>query len=175
MKLLVMTEGTCELAMMNVLLERELLMFKEEDLLFRQMFQARQIDEKLKEMISQLPISETLKIIRIGDKLTDKLEIPEDLTNRVASIETVCIRPEFEILHIIKENKLSSFIKVKTNFKASEYYMAINRNYKKTYKCNYSYFSEMDNSTLVNLFKDYDKKRKGAHNKTQLSITALLR
>ena len=175
MKLLVMTEGMCELAMMNVLLERNLLTFKEDDLLFRQMFQARQIDDRLIEMINQLPLSETVDIIRIGDKLSDELIIPEDLACKISNITEICIKPEFEILHIIKENKFTAFLKVKSTYKASAYYTMINSNYKKTYKCNYAYFEAMDDNSLVTLLQNYDKKRKGAHNKKQLSITTLLR
>ena len=170
-----MTEGTCELAMMNVLLERNLLAFDEGELLFRQMFQARQIDEKLKEMINQLPANETVNIIRIGDKLSDKLKVPKGLSKRISNISSICIKPEFEILHIIKENRFSEFIKLKSDIKASNYYMTINHEYKKTYKCNYNFFNQMDNGTLVELFKNYDIKRKGTHSKTEKSITILLR
>lgn len=101
MKYLIMTEGTCEKAFLDVLLEKNILLFEVNDLLYEEIFKARQLEQSLISKINQLPLNEKVTIIRIGDKLSDELRIPLDVKNKVVSIEKVCIKPEFEILYII--------------------------------------------------------------------------
>ena len=105
-----MTEGSCERALLDACLEKGMLSIPPSDLLYEQIFHARQIDNRLSDMIGQLPFGEKVRIIRVGDKLTDQLVIDEDLADRIVAVEKICIKPEFEILHIIYRGKFSEFL-----------------------------------------------------------------
>ena len=101
MKYLVMTEGTCEKALIDVLIKKGLFSLSIESLLYEQIFHARQIKNSIIERINQLPVSEKICIIRIGDTLTDELDIPNDIRDRVESCRKICIKPEFEIFRTL--------------------------------------------------------------------------
>ena len=111
MKYLVMTEGTCEKALIDVLIKKGIFSLPIESLLYEQVFHARQIKNSIIERINQLPVSEKICIIRIGDTLTDELDIPNDIRDRVESCRKICIKPEFEILHLIYKKEDSNYIK----------------------------------------------------------------
>ena len=170
-----MTEGSCEKALLDVLIEKSLFFVSIEDLFYEQVFQARQIDLRLLDMISQLPIEEKITIIRVGDKLNDTLEIDKDLSNRIDNIEKVCTKPEFEILHIIYQNKYKDFLKVKSTTKPCDYLKSIDDNYRKTYRVNYDYFSKMKEKDLLSLIEMYCKLRNKIHKKDEKSLSDLLR
>lgn len=169
-----MTEGSCEKALIDILLARGILVFTYSDLLYQQVFHARQISTKLLEMINQLPVSEKIAIVRIGDKLSDELDITE-IDERVESNEKVCIKPEFEILHTIKEGLFDDYLKIKSKKKVSDFYREHNPHYKKSYTINEKYFNAMSNVELHLLLNEYDKKRKGAHNKNELTLSSFMR
>jgi len=79
-------------------------------------------------------------------------------------VENVCIKPEFEILHIIYNNKYENFNKEKSNSKPSNYINLIIKDYKKTHSYNYRFFQNLTNEELITLINNYDIKRLGAHN-----------
>jgi len=174
MKYLIMTEGVCEKGLLDVLLKRGLLIYSYSDLLYQEIFHARQITFKLLEMINQLPPQEMITIIRIGDKLSDELDLSE-VEDRVTDQRKICIKPEFEILHVINEGMFDGYQKVKNKQKVCEYYLINNQSYRKTYDFNYSYFDEMSDEELVALLKHYDIKRKGCHKKGEMTITSIIR
>lgn len=175
MKYLIMTEGTCEKALLDVLLEKNILLYKPSDLLYETVFKARQLEHSLISKINQLPATEKVSIIRIGDKLSDELRIPRDLKNRIASIEKICIKPEFEILHIIYQDKFSQYNKQKSNNKPCEFIYSIMCDYKKTHEFNYEFFSRLSDEELVSLLKEYDKKRLGTHKNCEKSMTTIIK
>jgi len=174
-KYLVMTEGDCEKALLDLLLSRGLFKYSYDDLVYQEVFHARQFDNRILEMINQLPKDEKLSVVRVGDKLSDKLKIPKDLKQRIVGITKVCTKPEFEILHIIHERKFDDYLKDKSSLTPSEYYRGLNRGYRKTYGVNQHYFSAFKDGDLIALLKDYDKKRKRTHGKDELSLTDLLK
>ena len=174
MKYLIMTEGTCEKALLDILLERNMLIYDYFDLLYQQVFCARQIDNRLLEMINQLPYDEKLTIIRIGDKLSDKLDVT-DVEGCLAGCFKICIKPEFEILHTINDDLFDEFIKQKSKKTVSSFYAEHNQNYKKTYKCNQVYFEEMANGQLIDLIKEYEHKRAHTHRKDELTLLSILK
>ena len=96
-------------------------------------------------------VGEKVSIIRIGDKLSDELRIPRDLKNRIASIEKICIKPEFEILHIIYQDKFSQYNKQKSNNKPCEFIYSIMCDYKKTYEFNYEFFSRLSDADFISV------------------------
>ena len=170
-----MTEGECEKALLDLLLERSLLIFSYDDLLYQETFHARQLDSRLLAMIDQLPKGEKICIIRVGDKLSDELKRKKEIKPRIESIIKVCTKPEFEILHIIREGKYKEYLKEKTSLKPSEYYRSIHDGYHKSYSFNEDYFSELTDDELRHLLKEYDEKRKHVHGAGELSLNDLLR
>ena len=114
-KLLVMCEGTNEKTVMEMLVDYGCLTFSRDDLLNLQVFHARQIDKSTAVKTALNLYSGKVKVIRIGDALTDRLDIPKDYRDRVDadSIEKYCTKPELEILLIISEGLESEFDKVK--------------------------------------------------------------
>lgn len=175
MKYLIMTEGTCEKAFLDVLLEKNILLFEVNDLLYEEIFKARQLEQSLISKINQLPLNEKVTIIRIGDKLSDELRIPLDVKNKVVSIEKVCIKPEFEILYIIWNNEVEKYNKQKSNEKPSEYIYHIIDDYQKSYKYNYEFFSNLTEKELKFLIKQYDIKRLGTHTSFEKSLLSIIK
>lgn len=169
-----MTEGTCEKAMLDVMLHRSLLLCSYNDLLYQEIFQARQINSKLLEMINQLSPEEKIIIIRVGDKLSDKLNTDE-VAERLQTIYKVCIKPEFEILHTINDGLFKEYLKQKSKKKVSIFYSEKNSNYKKTYTFNYNYFNNLSDLELYNLVSEYNIKRKGAHKKDEKTLMFIVK
>lgn len=100
--ILIMTEGTTELAFLDVLLEKNILKFDKEELLMEEMFQSRQIDGQTTDAIQILSYQDKVLIYRVGDTLKDKLKIPETiLPEKIAGVLDISTTPEFEILFIL--------------------------------------------------------------------------
>ena len=176
MKYIIMTEGTCEKAFIDVIIDKDLFVFPIKCLLYEQMFHARQSNQKLIEKINQLPANEKITIIRIGDKLSDKLLIPEEIENKVVKCLKICIKPEFEILHLIFQKEDSKYIRnYKSKFKPSEYLHSIDCKYEKSYEYNYSFFNKIPNKDLIFLIKEYSNKRKKVHNNDELLLEEILK
>ena len=113
MKILVMCEGPNELKIINLLLDSGKLKFSRDDLLDMRPFHARQLfSPQLKPALDAY--HGELEIYRVGDKLSDVLKIPKDLSPAVKSQRKFCTKPELEMLLIIAENKTSQFDKVKS-------------------------------------------------------------
>ena len=173
MKYLIMTEGTCEKALFDVLLEKNILNYTLADLVYEEIYHARQIDGALLEKINQLPIREQVTIIRVGDKLSDELEIPDEITEKICEVKKVLIKPEFEILYILYLGKYEEYLKIKTSMKASEYLKSIDRKYNKSSRKNYDFFTSLEKNSILNLFKQYNIKRKGTHEKNEMTLLDL--
>lgn len=174
--ILIMTEGTTELAFLDVLLEKNILKFDKEELLMEEMIQSRQIDGQTIDAIQILSYQDKVSIYRVGDTLKDKLKIPETiLSEKIAGVLDVSTTPEFEILFILNENLYDEFLKVKSNTKASSFYKMHNRQYKKQYKFVYDYFSKMSNEEIINLIDLYVKKHGKTLRKGQKSLKELIR
>ena len=100
---------------MDILVDKDCLVFSRNDLLNLQVFHARQIDKSTAIKTALNLYSGKVKIIRIGDALTDKLTIPKYYKEKIYtdSVEKYCTKPELEILLIISEGLESEFDKVK--------------------------------------------------------------
>lgn len=79
MKYLILLEGNSEKAFIELLIDKGLFKINVDDMLDLRPHQKRQLDSYLLAMIRQLDKDEQVKIIRIGDKITDKLKIPKDI------------------------------------------------------------------------------------------------
>lgn len=175
MKYLVMTEGTCELGMLNALLENNMLFFDYDDLLFEDIYHARQLTDRLLLMIDQLGPEAEINIIRVGDKLSDILVIPPDYKNIITKEYKVCTKPELEMMFIVNEGYAKDYSKHKSKMKPSEYYKSKNSKYQKT-KIYYSdYFSQLKHDEVYHMYKMYDKNRIRIHSEDEKSLSWLLK
>lgn len=174
MKYLIMTEGSCEKAVLDVFIEKGILKYKKEDLLYEEIHRSRQIKGDLIAKIEQLPPNEKVTVIRLGDNLSDELKIPKSLKNKIIKGEKVCIKPEFEILHIIRECKYKTYNKNK-HMKPSEYLVnQVLLDYQKTYAYNYDYFLKMNVEEVRSLIKEYNVLRHETHQRDEYTLDYLI-
>ena len=173
-----MTEGTCEQALLNVLIDKAIFKYPVESLLYEEIIHARQIkgNGSLLEKINQLPRDEKISIIRVGDKLSENFSIPKEIKTRVLDNRKICIKPEFEILHLLflKEDE-NYHNKYKSKEKASEYLQRICSDYRKTYNYNYKFFNNLSANELKSLIKVYSIKRHKVHDKDEETLDCLIK
>lgn len=174
---LIMTEGTDELALIDVLIEKDLLIFKKEELLMEQPFHKRQIDGELTGYIQGLQYGDTVDIYRIGDKLSDKVRIPRSiLDEKIRNQFKICTLPEFEILLILNEGIFDKFLRNnKDNLKPSEFYKSHNSEYKKQAIYIKEYFSKMTKEEILSLINLYVQKRGKAHGPNELTLKEIIK
>ncbi len=120
MKILLLCEGPNELAVINLLLEHRLLKFDYSDLLDMRPFHARQLTSPQLIPALNAYADGDIDVIRIGDRLSDKIIIPSWINN-IHGISKVCTLPELEILLIISEGLWSDFQKVKSKIRPKVY------------------------------------------------------
>lgn len=175
MKFLVMLEGNTEKAFIEVLMEKGLFVIDEEDMLDQRPLVKRQIDGYVATMIRQLPFEEKVRVIRIGDKMSDKLKrIPRDIIGKIESEEKYLTRPEFEMLLIIHEDLFKEYQKVKSTKKpkvfAKENIKFNGVRYNNTSEWIKQYFESVDLKTLLAEYKKLMK-----HDKTQKHLLDLIK
>ena len=78
MKYLIMCEGPNELEVIRILLENNKLIFSEDDLLNLVPYHARQIDKNAAVKAALNLYHGEEEVLRIGDKLGEKLKIPKE-------------------------------------------------------------------------------------------------
>lgn len=172
MKYLILLEGNTEKAFMEVLMEKGMLKIDAEDMLDMRPHQKRQIDTYLLAMIRQLDFSEKIRIIKIGDKMSDKLRISKDIVDKIEDEQKYCTKPEFEMLLIIAEGltkefeKVKSFTKPKAFAKANIYYNK--EKYNNSSEWIKKYFYPWEPEKLKKLLKDYLKLKKHSVNEKYL-------
>lgn len=170
--ILIMSEGTTEKAFLDVLLEKKILGFPKEELLGEQIFHLRQIKGEALALIQMLPYQDCVTIYRIGDKLSDQLQIPKNiLPEKINNIIDISTTPEFEVLFLINEDMYDEYLKEKSVLKPSEFYKRENSSYNKQSKFVKEYFSKMSRKEIIDLIKLYDKKHgkiDNEHNKFTL-------
>ena len=91
MKRLIMCEGSNELAVVNILLENDALIFTEDDLLGLTPYHARQIKNNTQVQTAlSMYFGNDVLVMRIGDKQTDRLVIPADFKEKICeTVKTV--------------------------------------------------------------------------------------
>ena len=120
MKILIMCEGPNELKVINLLLNNDKLKFTRDNLLDMRPFHARQLlSTQLKPALDAY--HGDLEIYRIGDKLTDALKIPKELSQKIKSQRKFCTKPELEMLFIIAEQLVPQYEKVKSRQKPKSF------------------------------------------------------
>ncbi|MBQ9520171.1 MAG: hypothetical protein IJR67_01700 [Acholeplasmatales bacterium] len=173
--ILIMTEGSDELAFINVLLEKGILKFKREELLMEDVYHARQITGELMGYIQLLPSGDSVSIYRIGDKLSDNLKIPKNILSEKITVKyDISTTPEFEVLFILREGLYDEYLKVKSIKKPSEFYKEHNSDYKKQSSFVKRYFDSMTNDEIVNLINLYVSKHGKTHKLNQLTLKEII-
>ncbi len=177
MKYLIMCEGPNELEVIKILLENDCFTFSMDDLLGLVSYHARQIKGSGQVQTALNMYPGKVVILRIGDKLSDKLVIPKEYKDKIISVEKYCTKPELEILLIISENMTMEFEKVKSKKKAKTFAKENIRCGRKPYKNDTAFYRNYYGSNiqlLVNSIKDY-RKYQGAHKKDEHYLAELLK
>lgn len=169
-----MCEGTNEETLMNLLLDNNRLKFNRNDLIGLKPYNIRQLKHPL--IKTELKhYNEPILIYRIGDKQSDKLTIPKDLTKLVfkENIYKYCTKPELEILLIIHENMMKEFNKSNRSPKSfSKDKIKLNgKKYDQSNEFLRRYYSNVDD--LVDDIITY-KRIKKDHSKDELYLADLL-
>lgn len=179
MKWLVMCEGPNEKAIVDMLLDAGLLVFDRDDLLGLSVYHARQFKSTIVKTNMNL-YSGPVRVLRIGDSLTDKLVIPSEYKDRIESVEKYCTKPELEILLIISEGMEKAFEKVKSGknkMKAKDFckenIFCGKRGYDNSTQFYYDYFLG-DVNRLAASIVEYKRSHR-AHKKDEKYLADLLR
>lgn len=165
MKYLIMLEGTCEKALIETLINNGDLIIRQDDMLDEQPHVARNWKKTFEVLIKQLPHSEKVKIIRIGDTLKDKLKIPSKFKKkRISSIGNYCTKPEFEFLLLIEEELVDDYYK--SSFKDPKSYARSNisfngKKYDVSPRWLKSYFSVHNPKEIIHEYRRIKKHKKG--------------
>jgi len=176
MKYLILCEGNNEKTIINMLLKKNKLKIKTDDLVGLTPFNARQLSNPT--IKSQLKMyNKPVIVLRIGDTQHDTLTIPNDLKNIVSKdrIKKYCTLPEIEILLIINENKYKEFIKSKEKPKvfAKRNIIYNKKRYDQSSNFFEDYYSDKRINNLVNNLKKYKSLKK--HQKDELYLADLLK
>jgi len=164
MKYLVLLEGNTEKAFIELLMDKGMFKIDADDMLDLRPHQKRQIDPALHALIRQLPPEEKVKVIKIGDKLSDKLKIPKDIKAKIESEAKYCTKPEFEMLIIISEGLYDEYQKVKSKKKpkvfAKENIIYNGKRYTNSQDWIKGYFSEVKIIFVLNEYKRLSNHKK---------------
>lgn len=114
----VITEGSAETAILELLLENNLLIFDQTDLLDGEIIRSRSARAFQTQRLNKAT-SKPIHIYRILDSRKEHFKLGKAYSHRVSKIESLYTRPEIEILYIINENQYSSF--QNSGLKAHEY------------------------------------------------------
>lgn len=101
-------EGNAEEAIIELLLEHDLLCFKRDDLLQKSCTQIRAGDRLAEEYLRQEHERDVV-ILRIQDRGKERLKLPKSYKHRVYAIYNVITRPEIEILHVFANGLKDDF------------------------------------------------------------------
>lgn len=177
MKILIMCEGPNELAIVKLLLENNKFKFTNDDLVTLTPFHARQLTSSTAVKTALNLYKGLFKIFRIGDTLTDKLQIPKEYAERVISVEKYCTKPELEILLIISEGLEKEFNKFKSYSSPKDFAKVHIKYNRKKYNNSTAFYIDYygDNiEALVASIKNY-KQTHGAHRNDELYLADLLK
>ena len=179
MRILLLCEGPNEDVLVNLLLKADAFCFTEDDLIGRRTYPIRQLNNPtIKSGLKHygLPV----KIYRVGDKQSDKLVIPRELSHIVSSKEIYkfCTKPELEMLLIINEKLEKEYEKVKSIYSPKEFAKRNikynGRKYDQSSDFLKTYYGGANTKQLISNIKKY-KAYKKQHNKDELYLADLLK
>ena len=128
-------------------------------------------------LIRQLDPKETVKIIKIGDKLTDNLRINKDIIHKIECEKKYCTKPEFELLLIINEGLIAQYEKVKSTTSPKSFaktHIKLNgKRYKNTREWVITYFESLSVTRIKYILKEYKRIKK--HDKDEGDLLHLIK
>lgn len=177
MKYLIMCEGPNELEVVKILLRHNCLKITSDDLLNLVPYHARQIKTSgaVQNALNLYPGEVT--VLRIGDSLSEKLQIPKEYAGKIVAQEKYCTKPELEMLLIIAEGMTKEFDKVKSKVRPKAFakeHIKCGRRFYKNDTAFYTEYFEKNVECLVYCIKEY-KRIKGSHKKEELYLADLLK
>jgi len=177
MKYLIMCEGPNELEVMKILLQHNCLKFTSDDLLGLVPYHARQIKTSGIVQTALNIYPGEVAILRIGDTLNEKLQIPKKYQEKIVSVEKYCTKPELEMLLIISEGLTKEFEKVKSKEKAKSFAKQNVKLGRRAYKNDTDFYTAYYGGSpqkLVDSILQY-RHQKGSHNKDEHYLAELLK
>ena len=177
---LIMCEGPNERAVIEILLDSDKLIFTRDDVLGLRPLHARQIAGSaiVKNELNLYP--GCVDVLRIGDTLTDRFQIPAEYADKVRAVRKYCTKPEIEMLLIITEGLEDEFKKVKAGKRkqsakvfSKEHIFYGRKRYDNSTQFYYDYFGDRPDE-LVEAIIRY-KKIHGAHKKGEDYLADLLK
>lgn len=143
-------EGGAETAILNILLDKNLLKFSRDDLLYRDLIPVRSAKD-FEEQYLRMGFNRPIVIYRILDSRRENYKLSKAYRDLVKVINVVTA-PEIEMLVILAENKYNEY--KKANLKPSQFCIQILKMRKvKKPEFIYSYFS--DPNKLVSVIIKY--------------------
>lgn len=156
----IICEGSSEQAIIELLLERNLLFFKRTDLLEDRIIRVRSA-KKFAEIYLRTRLSKPVCIYRILDSRREQFDIPKAYQHKVQDTVNVVTSPEIEILIIHAEGAYADY--VKKRMKPSDYCKSVLKMPRvKEYEYVKDYFSDINK--LLGALEEYKrctKQRKG--------------
>lgn len=150
-------EGPSEVALINKLLDCDLLIFGRKEILDMRPIHFRQ-PKTIAPLINILPPNEEIVFYRIGDTQKEEFDLScFPLRKQYMTVKKVCTKPEVEILIIINENLYQQYIKVYKHFKPKQF-VKINV---KNYVDFNNYIETHDLSSAITKYKKLKKHKKG--------------
>ena len=177
---LVLCEGPNERAVMEILLDANRLIFTRDDVLGLRPLHARQIAGSaiVKNELNLYP--GRVDVLRIGDTLTDRFQIPAEYMSKISSVRKYCTKPEIEMLLILTEELQDEFGKVKAGKKkqsakafSKEHISCGRKRYDNSTQFYFDYFGNRPEA-LVQAIVRY-KQMQGAHRRDEGYLADLLR
>ena len=146
-------EGNSEVYLLRSLIEKGMIVFDSQIFMDGPIY-ARQI-QRYKALLLTVPTTEEIIVYRIGDTLTDELDL-RGFEARSITVKKICTKPEIELLIIIQEGLLNAFEKSKSFIRPKEF-IKMHRP-KIDIK---DYFNEHDMSESIRKYKQIKKHSKG--------------
>ncbi len=157
--ILCLCEGKAEIAIMNMLLEKNLLVFSRKDLIKEKVHQRKNVDEIQKKFLN-VSYEKPLVILMIIDSKNEKFILDKAYKDRF-DIKKCLTKPEVEILVILDAGKYKEFEKVKSTIKPSIF---CKTQLKHKYIKNENFINEyFDIDRLLNALRVYKQNSKKDH------------
>lgn len=171
----ILCEGAAEQAILEILLENDVLTIKKESLFEEKVFRERGAESFFKKYM-RVDLNEKVMIYRILDSKNEnfkiKNKIKKDFQGKYEVVDIVT-SPEIEMLVIISEERFIDYSKVKSKVKPSEYCkQSLKLRRIKEYNFIRDYFSDVNH--LVSVIKQYHSLMKVNNDNVSLTLYDLL-
>jgi hypothetical protein len=149
-------EGAAERAILDILLENDLLIFSKKELIDDDIIRCRDAKEFESRYLRKI-FEHKISVIRILDREKEKFNISKPYKDKI-DVVNIVTSPEIEMLIICSENKYDEYCKVKSKMSPSDYCKQNlpKLKYDKKYETVKTYFNTPEK--LVNAIKLYHKK-----------------